>query len=151
MTPLKKIAIACDHAGLSLKKQVCDWLKELKVSYDDLGCHSEDSVDYPDYAAAVARQVSRGDVAQGILICGTGMGMAMTANKFNGVRAVTAFDEYTARMSREHNDANVLCLGGRTIKPEIAKGLLKIFLETPFTEGRHVRRLEKISQIEKKK
>ena len=139
-----KLVIAADHGGFKLKEELKEYLDELAQEYADLGTDSEDSVDYPDYAKKVAKEVQKG--ALGILICGTGIGMSMTANKFKGVRAALCYDEYTARMSREHNDANVLCMGGRVVDSEMAKKITKVWLETPFSkEERHHRRVGKIS------
>lgn len=145
-----KLAIASDHGGFSLKQEIIHYLREKKIEVMDLGNHGQDSVDYPDYAIQVAEMVSKGDADAGILVCGTGIGMCIVANKFRNVRAALVSDEFTARMSREHNNANVLCLGGRVQKPETARELVKIWLETKFEGGRHQRRLEKISEIEKK-
>lgn len=147
---MTKLAIASDHGGFSLKQEIIHYLQEKKIEVMDLGNHGQDSVDYPDYAIQVAEMVSKGDADAGILVCGTGIGMCMVANKFRNVRAALVSDEFTARMSREHNNANVLCLGGRVQKPETARELVKIWLETKFEGGRHQRRLEKISEIEKK-
>jgi ribose 5-phosphate isomerase B len=146
--PVKKIAIASDHGGFFLKKEIVKFLTEKQVAFDDLGSNSEDSVDYPDFAKKVAERVSKGGADRGILICGTGVGMAMTANKFRGVRAASVCDLYSARMSREHNDANVLCLGGRVVGPHVAREIVDIFLKTPFAGGRHEKRVEKIKKIE---
>ncbi|MBI4411617.1 MAG: ribose 5-phosphate isomerase B [Deltaproteobacteria bacterium] len=145
-----KIVLASDHAGFPLKKEVIGALKEIKASFEDLGCHSENSVDYPDFASQVARKVSAGEAERGILLCGTGVGMAITANKFKGVRAAAIGDLFTAKASREHNDLNVLCLGGRVVKPVVAREIVKTFLQTPFAGGRHEKRVEKIKKIEDK-
>jgi len=145
-----KVFIASDHGGFSLKKEVMDLLKELKVPFEDLGCHSDKSVDYPDYASLVAEKVSQTDQSRGILVCGTGIGMAISANKFKGVRAAVVSDSYSTRMCREHNDANVLCLGGRVVGPSLAEEIVKVFLNTPFTGDRHEKRVNKIKEIEEK-
>lgn len=145
-----KVVIASDHGGYSLKKEILKFLKESKISFEDLGCHSDASVDYPDFAEAVAGKVSQSEADRGILVCGTGAGMAITANKFKGVRASVVCDLYTAKMTREHNDLNILCLGGRVLKPSVALDIVKIFLETPFAGERHERRVGKIGEIEKK-
>lgn len=142
-----KIAIASDHAGYQLKEEIRKALDSLNVEYEDLGPQGTDSVDYPDYARKVAEAVQTG--SRGILCCGTGIGMSIAANKFHGVRAALCTDEYTARMSREHNDSNVLILGGRVMKDygEVA-GIVKVWLDTNFEGGRHQRRLDKIRQFE---
>ncbi|HET7874054.1 MAG TPA: ribose 5-phosphate isomerase B [Methylomirabilota bacterium] len=143
------IALGADHAGFELKESLKSWLIEHGYQVLDLGTHSHDSVDYPDYAAQVAEAVADGKVERGLLICGTGIGMTITANKVPGVRAALCSDLYTARMSREHNDANVLALGGRLMGAEMAEDLLKTWLETDFAGGRHARRVEKIAQLER--
>ncbi len=145
-----KLVIASDHGGHDLKRELTEFLKEKKIAVEDLGNHGADSVDYPDYAVRVAEMVSQGSADSGILVCGTGIGMSIVANKFKNVRAAVVSDEFTARMSREHNNANILCLGGRVKKPGEAKRLVEIWLSTPFEGGRHSRRLEKIAAIEKK-
>ena len=142
-----KIAIASDHAGYQLKEAIKKALESLHVEYEDLGPQGTDSVDYPDYARMVAEAVQAG--ARGILCCGTGIGMSIAANKFQGVRAALCQDEFTARMSREHNDANVLILGGRVLKDYgVVPGIVKVWLETSFEGGRHQRRLDKIRRFE---
>lgn len=146
-----KIAVGSDHAGVDLKKLVIDFL--ISYQYEPVDCGpstSASSVDYPDYAAKVAAKVVDGECLYGILICGTGIGMCISANKIPGIRAALVFDEYTAKASREHNDTNILCLGSRTLSPAKSLDLIKIWLTTNFTEGRHIQRLEKIKQIEAK-
>lgn len=143
-----KIAIASDHGGYHLKQALVSYLKEASHQVLDLGVNGEDRVDYPDFAADLARRVSQREVESGILVCGTGIGMAITANKFKGVRAAVVSDEYTARMSKEHNNANVIALGGRTLKEETALNMLKTWLEAHFEGGRHQGRLDKIAKIE---
>jgi ribose 5-phosphate isomerase B len=143
-----KIAIACDHAGLSLKREVKDALGKLGHVVEDLGTNDGTSVDYPDFAAAVARAVRDGRVERGVLICGTGVGMSITANKFAGVRAALCTCEFTARMSRAHNDANVLCLGERVTGPGVARAIAGVFVSTAFEGGRHERRVGKIRDME---
>jgi ribose 5-phosphate isomerase B len=145
-----KIILGCDHGGWELKEAIAGLLKSLSVEVTDVGTMSEESVDYPDFAAKVAEAVSSGTVDRGIAVCGTGIGMSIVANKFPGVRAALCHDSYTARMSRLHNDANVLVLGGRVTGSEVAIELLKQWLATPFEGGRHQRRLDKIAAIEKK-
>lgn len=147
-----KIAVASDHAGKELKSFVIDFLNLTNNTVLDYGvaADSSDSVDYPDYADIVASEVSSGRADRGILVCGTGVGMCISANKFAGVRAALVFDEFTARMSRAHNDANVLCLGARTVNHQRAIDFVKIWLGTEFEEGRHRTRVNKISSIEKR-
>lgn len=145
-----KIAIASDHAGFELKQGIVQFLKDQGLSVEDLGPLSSDSVDYPDYAALVASSVSKNKADQGILICGTGMGMCMTANKFSGVRAGAVSDLFTAQMIRKHNNANVLCLGGRVTKLPLARDIVKTFLDTEFERERHEKRVKKIQEIERK-
>ena len=144
----EKIPIGSDHAGYELKEQVVQYIRELGYEVEDLGTHSSDSVDYPDFAGKVAGLVSRGERRRGILVCGTGIGMSITANKYAGVRAALATSEELARLSRAHNDANVLTLGGRTTDPEMARRIVKTWLETGFEGGRHTRRVGKIAQAE---
>lgn len=146
----KMIAIGNDHGGYRLKRELLRHLDERKILYRDLGCESEASCDYPDYARAVCRAVGAGECETGVLICGTGIGMSIAANKCRGIRAACCSDTYSARFSRRHNDANVLCLGGRVIGPGLACELLDIFLATPYDGGeRHGRRLQKIADLEK--
>lgn len=143
-----KIAIASDHAGFGLKSRILRYLSEKKVEAADLGTHGRDSVDYPDYAVEVAEAVSKGKVDRGILICGTGIGMSIVANKVQGVRAALCHDEVTAHASRRHNDANILVLGERVLDEEKAVAVLETWLATEFEAGRHQRRLDKIRSIE---
>lgn len=147
-----KIAVASDHAGKELKSYIIDFLNLTNHEILDYGIATDSvgSVDYPDYADIVGSEVASGRVDRGILICGTGIGMCISVNKFPGVRAAQVFDEFTARMSRAHNDANVLCLGARTINHQRAVDFVKIWLTTEFEEGRHRSRLNKISTIEKR-
>ena len=145
-----KLAVASDHGALEIKQGIVDYLKTKEIEVKDLGTTTPDSVDYPDFAAKVAELVSAGAVDLGILACGTGIGMSIAANKFKNVRAAVVTDEYTARMSKEHNNANILCLGGRVKNSAEAKRLVQIWLDTPFEGGRHQRRLDKISAIEKR-
>jgi ribose 5-phosphate isomerase B len=144
-----KIAIGSDHAGHDLKEAVRKLVEELGHEVQDGGSRSAaESVDYPDYAAAVARAVASGAADRGILVCGTGIGMSMAANKVAGVRAALCHDHVTARLAREHNDANVLCLGGRTTGAEVALDAVRTFLATAFAGGRHARRVSKIAELE---
>lgn len=145
-----KISVASDHAGYKLKQHLVKVLGELGHQVQDHGCYDEERVDYPDYAARVAKDVQGGGCDYGVLVCGTGIGMAITANKFKGVRAATLTDEYSAIMARKHNDANVLCLGGRVLGEGAATLILETFLSTPFEgEERHRERLAKIAKLEK--
>ena len=144
-----RIGMACDHGGFNLKEDLKGFLTSTGADVIDLGSFNETSVDYPDFGAELARKVSTGTLEKGILICGTGIGMSVVANKFPGVRAALANELYSARCSREHNDANVLVLGGRVIGTSLARELVKVWLETPFSGGRHQQRLDKIRTIEK--
>ncbi len=144
-----RIALASDHGGYRLKEFVKSLLQSLGHEVLDFGTHSEESVDYPEYAAKVARAVARGEVDRGILCCGTGIGMSIVANRFPNIRATLCHDEYTARMSRLHNDSNVLCMGGRVLSPDKAEAIVKIWLTEKFEGGRHARRLSKLEEIEK--
>jgi ribose 5-phosphate isomerase B len=143
-----RIAIGADHAGVVLKDQLKQWLIDRGDTVDDVGTHSTDSVDYPDYAVMVARAVAGGTAERGVLVCGTGLGMAMAANKIDGIRAAPIVDEASARLSREHNNANVIALGARLTAFEEARDLLRIFLDTAFQGGRHQRRIDKISALD---
>jgi len=146
-----RISIGADHAGYELKESIKQALAARGVTVDDVGTYSGDSVDYPDYAAEVAGRVVSGQSDRGILVCGTGIGMAMAANKVDGVRAAPAHDAASARLAREHNDANVLTLGARLTQTELALELVRIFLDTPFEGGRHQRRVDKITALEGRK
>jgi ribose 5-phosphate isomerase B len=143
-----KIAIAADHAGFALKEQLRLKLAEDGHEVIDFGTGSTESCDYPDYAQQVGREVAQGRSDRGILVCSTGIGMAMAANKIAGVRAAPAQSEDEVRLTREHNDANVLTLGARYLNEERAAGLIETFLQTEFTGGRHARRVAKIAQLE---
>jgi len=138
------LVIASDHAGYELKERLKTVLQEMGVPFEDLGTYSTDPVSYPDFAHKVGRAVSEGRAERGLLVCGSGQGMAMAANRHRGVRAALATDEDLARLSREHNDANVLALGGRVLAPEHAERILKVWLETPFAGGRHAARVASI-------
>jgi ribose 5-phosphate isomerase B len=145
-----KIIIGCDHAGFELKKDVRIYLEERGFEVVDVGMPDETPVDYPEIAMAVAEQISAGQIPRGILICGTGIGMSMVANRFAGVRAALCHDLYTARMSREHNDSNLLVLGGRLLGKGIAREIVRVWLEAEFQMGNHQRRLEKIAALDEK-
>lgn len=144
-----KIAIAADHGGFELKDSMVEYIKSLENEVVDLGTNSADSVDYPDYAKKVCEEIQQGNSDLGILICGTGIGMSLAANKFEGIRAACVSDVYSAKMSRNHNNANVLCIGARVIGDEVAKLIIKTFLENEFEAGRHQRRVDKIMDFEK--
>jgi len=145
-----RIAIAADHAGFGLKEEIRKTLAELGLSVEDFGTKSSDSVDYPDFAEKVARLVAAGEFDRGILVCGTGIGMAIAANKVAGIRAATVTDVEMARLSREHNDANVLAIGARVLDRKRALEIVRAFLETPFAGDRHQRRIDKITDLEKR-
>jgi ribose 5-phosphate isomerase B len=144
-----KIAIASDHRGYHLKEMVIALLNSKGHEVIDDGPSSEESVDYPDFAALVAKKVGAGEVDRGILICGTGLGMAIAANKFSGVRAAACADEVTAELSRRHNDLNVLCLSGDLLSARVVERLVEVWTDTEFEGGRHERRVEKIGQLER--
>ncbi|MCB1007982.1 MAG: ribose 5-phosphate isomerase B [Acidobacteria bacterium] len=139
-----RIAVGADHAGYELKSRLVERLKAAGHAVTDCGTDSTDSVDYPDFAAAVAARVVDGTVDRGLLVCGSGIGMAIGANRHRGVRAVAANDLYSARLAREHNDANVLALGARIVAGALAEEILDLFLATPFAGGRHARRVDKL-------
>jgi ribose 5-phosphate isomerase B len=144
-----KIALGADHAGYEEKEKIKKTLDELGVEYDDLGTASNDSVDYPDFARKVAEAVSRGEYEQGLLVCGSGTGMAIAANKVRGIRAAVAWNEETASLARRHNNANVLSIGARTTPEADIPKILKAWFSSDFEAGRHAGRVQKISEIEK--
>jgi ribose 5-phosphate isomerase B len=143
-----KIAIGSDHRGFEAKRRLVAALTEWGHTVADLGTTATDSVDYPDYAYAVGKLVSKGEADRGILVCGTSLGMCIAANKVRGVRAASCQDLITAEMSRRHNDANVLCLSADLLGAELMAQMARVWLDTPFEAGRHARRVEKIAQIE---
>ncbi|MBI5826445.1 MAG: ribose 5-phosphate isomerase B [Deltaproteobacteria bacterium] len=145
---MEKIAIASDHAGRELKEDLKEYLKGMGFEVVDMGVDNDESVDYPDYGAPVAEKVSSGELAKGVLLCGTGIGMSILANKYRRVRAALVNDVYTARMAKEHNDANILVIGGRIVGKGLAREMLKSWLEARFEGGRHQRRLDKITEVE---
>ncbi len=147
---IKKIAIGSDHAGFESKEKAKGELLGLGVEIIDKGTGSLASVDYPDFGAAVARAVVSGEVDCGILICGSGIGVSIAANKIPGARAALCWNEETARLAREHNDANILCFGGRFIEPERAARMVRLFLETEFAGGRHAQRVEKLAALDRR-
>ncbi len=142
------IAIGCDHGGFQLKQEIMAHLTELGLDYKDFGTYSEESCDYPIYGEAVGRAVAGGECERGIIICGTGIGISIAANKVKGVRAAVCGDCFSAEMTRRHNDANILALGARVLGPGLALKIVDIFLNTPFDGGRHARRVGLISDIE---
>ena len=146
-----KIAIACDPAGMPLKGPIEELLTERGVEFEDLGMNEGDPRDYPVFAVRAAQAVLSGECDRGIILCGTGVGISMAANKMKGIRCVCCSDCYSAKMSRAHNDANMLAMGGRVIAPELAKMIVEIWLDTPFEGGRHQRRIDMFKLIEEGK
>lgn len=143
------IALGCDHAGFELKQFIIKHLEDRGIEYKDYGTYSTDSVDYAVYAEKTARAVAGGECTLGLLFCGTGVGISMAANKVRGIRAACCSDMFSAQMTRRHNDANILCLGGRVVSPEKAIELVDVFLDTPFSgEDRHARRIAQITELE---
>ena len=151
MTMDKNIVVGADHAGFKLKTHLVEHLKENGYDVLDVGTDSEESVDYPDYAAKVARAVAGGRAGRGLLVCGSGLGVAIAANKVAGVRAVTANTVELARLSKQHNDANVLAIGSRIVEPGVAEEILDSWLDMEYEGGRHQRRVDKITQLENRK
>ena len=146
---IMKIALAADHRGFEFKKHVASMLTQMGHTVKDFGTTTgTESVDYPDYGLKAARSVGTGESDRGILICGTGIGMSLVANKVNGVRAAVCHNLYTVEMSRRHNDSNILCIGADVIDEELLEQKVKLWLETPFEGGRHARRVEKIMDVE---
>jgi ribose 5-phosphate isomerase B len=143
-----KVALGSDHAGFDMKRAVGEFLAANGIQVEDVGTFSPESVDYPDYAEKVGLAVHEGRVERGVVVCGTGIGVCVAANKVHGVRAVTPWSIETARLSRQHNDANVLCLSGRHMEKSLVLAMLEAWLETPFEGGRHQLRLDKITNIE---
>lgn len=144
---MEKIAIASDHAGYEYKEIVKSYLKDLGYDYEDFGTDSKNPVDYPDYAHTVSKKIKQGVFKRGILICGTGIGMSLAANRHSGIRAAVCESVEAAKYSRLHNDANILCLGARITPIEKIKEIVKVFLETEFEDGRHTQRINKIENI----
>jgi ribose 5-phosphate isomerase B len=143
-----KIAIGSDHAGFEAKEQAKREIAALGLEVDDKGTNNLDSVDYPDFGAAVGRAVVSGEVDRGVVICGSGIGISIAANKVPGVRAALCWNEDTARLARQHNDANVLCIGARFIPPDEAARMIRVFMETEFAGGRHQERVEKLTKLD---
>ncbi|MBM7714486.1 ribose 5-phosphate isomerase B [Bacillus thermophilus] len=145
---MMKVAIASDHGGILIRKEIIKVMEELNIEYKDFGCGDESSVDYPDFAVPVAEKVASGEFDRGILVCGTGIGMSIAANKVKGIRCALVHDVFSARMTRLHNDTNVLAMGERVIGAGLAREIAKVWLETEFEGGRHTRRIQKISDYE---
>ncbi|MFS0597307.1 ribose 5-phosphate isomerase B [Peribacillus frigoritolerans] len=143
-----KVVIASDHGGINIRKEIISLFKEMNIEYEDMGCECSTSVDYPDYALPVAEKVAKGEVDRGILICGTGIGMSIAANKVKGIRCALVHDMFSAKATREHNDTNILAMGERVIGPGLARDIAKIWLTTPFEGGRHKNRINKIRTYE---
>ena len=144
-----KIAIGCDHGGYLLKQDILIWLEEHNIDFEDVGCYSTESVDYPMYGEKVGRAVASGEADLGITICGTGVGISLAANKVKGIRACVCSDPYTAKLSRMHNNTNVLAFGARVVGSELAKMITEEWLDAEFEGGRHQRRVDMIMEIEK--
>ncbi|RDW20539.1 ribose 5-phosphate isomerase B [Oceanobacillus chungangensis] len=143
-----KVILTGDHAGMTLRNELRDLLEEMGIEYEDTGCSCETSVDYPDYALPAAERVAKGEFDRGIFICGTGIGMSIAANKVNGIRATVVHDIYSAKLTRQHNNTNIITMGERVIGPGLAREIAKTWLETEFEAGRHANRLEKITNYE---
>ena len=143
-----RIALGCDHRGFRIKQAIMGFLPELNHSYHDFGCYSADPVDYPDIAQKVGEAVASGDFDQGILVCSTGIGMSIAANKVKGIRAALCHDAFTAQRARQHNDANILCLRGESVESNSALEIVKTYLSTGFEGGRHIPRLNKVKALE---
>jgi ribose 5-phosphate isomerase B len=146
-----KVAIASDHGGINIREEIKKLLQQMDIPYVDLGCECSTSVDYPDYALPVAEMVASGEVDRGILVCGTGIGMSITANKVKGIRCALVHDMFSAKATREHNDSNILAMGERVIGPGLALEIAKIWLTTEYEGGRHANRVGKITGYEQSK
>ncbi|MRG86208.1 ribose 5-phosphate isomerase B [Salinibacillus xinjiangensis] len=145
-----KLVLASDHGGINLRTEIGNLLSEMGVDFDDMGCDCEDSVDYPDYGIPAAEKVANGDYDLGILICGTGIGMTIAANKVKGIRCALVHDVFSAKMTKAHNNANVIAMGERVIGPGLAREIVKAWLEAEFEGGRHENRIGKIAEYENK-
>ncbi|EKN62942.1 ribose 5-phosphate isomerase B [Schinkia azotoformans] len=145
-----KVAIASDHGGIHIRAEIIALMQEMGIEYEDFGCECSNSVDYPDYAIPVAEKVASGEFDRGILICGTGIGMSISANKVRGIRCALVHDVFSAKATREHNDSNILAMGERVIGPGLAREIAKTWLTTDFEGGRHLNRITKITDYEKK-
>ncbi|MFC4386506.1 ribose 5-phosphate isomerase B [Gracilibacillus marinus] len=145
-----KVILASDHGGINLSKEIASLLEELQVEYEDIGCNCADSVDYPDYGIPAAERVASGEFDRGILICGTGIGMSIAANKVKGIRAALVHDLFSAKATREHNDSNMITMGERVIGPGLAREIVRTWLGTEFEGGRHQNRIGKVADYENK-
>jgi len=145
-----KVVIASDHGGIQIREEIKKLLEEMNIEYEDMGCECETSVDYPDYALPLAERVAKGEFDRGILICGTGIGMSIAANKVKGIRCALVHDVFSAKATREHNDSNILAMGERVIGPGLAREIAQTWLTTEYQGGRHARRVGKISEYEEK-
>lgn len=145
-----KVAIASDHGGIQIREEIKKLMDEMNIEYKDFGCECDTSVDYPDYAFPVAEQVASGEFDKGILVCGTGIGMSISANKVEGIRCALVHDTFSAQATREHNDSNILAMGERVIGPGLARDVAKVWLTTEFEGGRHEKRVNKITEYEQK-
>ncbi len=148
---MNKIIIGCDHGGLDLKKEIITHLNKRGIDTEDVGTYTSESCNYPDYAKLVCQRIQSGEFEIGILVCGTGIGMSIAANKHKGIRAACCSDTFSARMTRMHNDANVLCLGGRVVGTGLARDMVDLFVDTKFECGRHSLRVDMLSKIENDK
>ena len=146
---MEKIIIGCDHGGVELKNEIITHLEKRGIAVTDVGTYTTDSCNYPDYARALCTRIQSGEFERGILVCGTGIGMSMAANKHNGIRAACCSDTFSARMTRMHNNANVLCLGGRVVGVGLACDMVDLFVDTEFEGGRHATRIGLLTDIEK--
>lgn len=145
---MMKVILSADHAGVTIRNEIIGLLEELGLEYEDTGCQGSGSVDYPDYALPAAERVANGEFDRGILICGTGIGMSIAANKVKGIRCALTHDVYSAKLTRQHNNSNMIALGERVIGPGLAREIVKAWLETDFEGGRHERRVDKIIKYE---
>ncbi|QTN00870.1 ribose 5-phosphate isomerase B [Sediminibacillus dalangtanensis] len=143
-----KVILASDHGGVNLRKEIGSLLEEMHIEFEDMGCDCEESVDYPDYGIPAAERVASGEFDKGILICGTGIGMSISANKVKGIRAALVHDVFSAKATREHNDSNMITMGERVIGAGLAREIVKTWLETDFQAGRHANRIGKITEYE---
>jgi len=146
---MELIGIASDHGGFDLKANIISFLRELGYELSDMGPENSDSVDYPDYGIKIAQAITKKKVSRGIVICGTGIGMSIVVNRFSGIRGALCSDIFTAKLSREHNDSNILIMGGRVVDHNLAKEIVRVWLNTRFEGGRHLKRLDKISKLDK--
>ena len=144
---MKKISIASDHGGFDLKEDISSFLDKLSYEVNDLGPNNSNAVDYPDYGISLATHISNNIDTRGIVICGTGVGMSIVVNRFPGIRGALCSDIYTAKLSREHNDSNLLVMGGRVVGVGLAREIVQVWLNTPFEGGRHIKRIEKIPNL----